>query len=832
MSLVEVMVAVAVITIGAIAAIGSFRYISFSLQESKSRTLATNLAQEQVEKLKNLSYYMLLVTTSTANDSNFASIAYDNASYPSQTLTEGGITFTRGTRVDFAYQTGNTVSTTSWTSDDTGLKQITTYTIWKDATGWQYMELKNLRANPAANPLTATFTGTVRDNLTVAVSGALVQVLDNPSWYGYTNASGVYRFNVSQGSYTLQCSSQGYFNQTTPGLRPATSNSVTTVDFTLGRMSSGTVGGYVYINEHPVISQVVASSINASGFYQEYIELYNPTTSTWLIGSPTLDLLYKRQGSGVQTITLDYSTLSIAPSRYYLVANTTTITVAGVSRTADAVFQAGNANYPNVLQDSSDGSVRLVRVSDGATLDTLGWRSTALAPNYYESVPLSDSTGAGVGLDDNEQYVRLTHPGFITSGYGRAYDSNDNSKDFLPYSPISFAPYNSSTSASPRSGTPATGAYAYINDGLSSVARCTDVTAAGYRACYFSVTNVSTGTWKLVISSGGYYKEVDNIVVTPSVSTSVPHGSTSPNWTSVGNTSITLLDETTTYGFISGTVYNASSLVLSNIKIESAGKSVFTNGSGDYFLSALAGAVQVNANPNDTSMNRAYTTGSTSINLAVGEVRSNTDFYLSLGGTLRAYIRTASLTALPARVVVATLNGYQMAQATSDNSGYAYLANLSTGTYVLQPQVDSAETVSPSSVTVVLNSTGTAVTITTFTVTNGLAEITGRVLSSSSATLKTGVLVLASTTTLTGSSSTPAPSVYGATGASCNPCYYMNSSDASGNFSVYVRSSTTPYRLYGWYTTFSDQTPTTRRVGPYSVTATNGGAIYSQNLQW
>src|SRR5258706_9518051 len=109
-TLVELMITVAILSIGFLAAIGSFRYIGASIQNSKIRTLSNNLAQEQIEKLKNLSYYMLLVTTSSFDDPRFTGVTYDTGNYPPDTVNEGGISFLRATRVDFAFQNGNTIT--------------------------------------------------------------------------------------------------------------------------------------------------------------------------------------------------------------------------------------------------------------------------------------------------------------------------------------------------------------------------------------------------------------------------------------------------------------------------------------------------------------------------------------------------------------------------------------------------------------------------------------------------------------------------------------------------------------------------------------------------
>src|SRR6188472_1614073 len=102
LTLMELLITVFILSVGVLASIGSFRYITTSTQVSKARTLANNLGQEQVEKLKNLAYYSLLVTTNTnPSDTRFTPpLSYDRGNYPPQTLIEGGIAFTRATRVD------------------------------------------------------------------------------------------------------------------------------------------------------------------------------------------------------------------------------------------------------------------------------------------------------------------------------------------------------------------------------------------------------------------------------------------------------------------------------------------------------------------------------------------------------------------------------------------------------------------------------------------------------------------------------------------------------------------------------------------------------------
>src|SRR5438445_36456 len=54
LTLLEVLVAVAILSIGVLSFIGTFAGISKSIRVSKSKTIATNLDQEKIEYLKNI----------------------------------------------------------------------------------------------------------------------------------------------------------------------------------------------------------------------------------------------------------------------------------------------------------------------------------------------------------------------------------------------------------------------------------------------------------------------------------------------------------------------------------------------------------------------------------------------------------------------------------------------------------------------------------------------------------------------------------------------------------------------------------------------------------
>jgi len=831
-TLIELLIACAIVGIGILAFMSTFRYVTTSIQISKGKSLANNLVTEQIEKLKNLQYYSLLVTTSTYSDNRFTPpLLYDNGSYPAQAIIQGGISFTRGTRIDFAYQYGNTITTAAWTSDDTGLKLITVYVMWQDNFGLRYQAVQNLMANPAANPLNSTFKGTVNDTNGNHLVGAVVKTIDNPNYYAITDASGNYQFKVASGTYTLNCANQGYFSSDRTGT--ASVGTPTTINFNLAIMSTGTVNGHAYIDSHIVVSQVVASTDTGGG--TEYVELYNPTTSAVTIGSggtPSVNLyIFDRSNTTQPTgplspVPLTYVNSSIPSHGYYLIANATTVHVLNQTIQADAYY-TGITAPTHLIAQAEAGGLGVADLTPNK-IDSLSWSKTGSGHNC-PATPLEGSCIPNAsGLQPGEQLVRYSDPASLTVTNGRAYDTDNNSVDIDDIGVMTVVPGNSlTTPQNPTTGTPAAGAYVTCNDPLSSASQC-DSTG------YFTIPGIATGTWTLAFSSSTYYLEEGNVQMTPNLSTGVPNGSTTPAWPAI-NLSNALINDTTAYAFISGVVTDINNNPIPNLQVLAGGKTVNTNSSGRYFVSTSTGDVLIVAN--NGNQNKAYASQSNVIlGTIAGAIYDNpppnpsyTWFTLSTAGTLVGYFQTGSSTALPGQTAVALQGGNQVAQAVSDNSGHFYLANLSTGTYTITPSLDPASSVSPTSTVVTLTSTGTATSVSTFTVTNGLALISGQVLKSTNP-ITTGVLILASTTTLTGGSTTPPPTMNGGLGTLCNPCYYGVSSDATGEYTLYVRSSASSYQLYGWYTAVPGSP--TSRLGPFSVAVSTAGMIATQNLSW
>jgi type II secretory pathway pseudopilin PulG len=148
-TLVELMIAMVILVVAAIGVMGVFIYIAKSIQHSKCRGLASNLSQEQLQVLKQKSYYRVMVTTSTAFRNEFdPPVSYDTTYFPPETILEGGIRFTRLTHVEWAMEVSGNIIGLPPTSSETNLKLITVTTIWNLDSDWHKSKFETFCRTP------------------------------------------------------------------------------------------------------------------------------------------------------------------------------------------------------------------------------------------------------------------------------------------------------------------------------------------------------------------------------------------------------------------------------------------------------------------------------------------------------------------------------------------------------------------------------------------------------------------------------------------------------------------------------------------------------------
>ncbi len=824
-TLVELLVAVTLISVIAISLVGTFASISKGVQVSKAKTLAANLAQEQIQILKQKSFHRILVTTSALTNTD--GITYDTGYYPPENITEGSIRFTRYTHVQVIDEISGSLDDIGGMAD-TGLKAITVSVSWLQGATTKKTQIRNIVSNIDTTMTNSIFSGIVSQQGTgTPISGANVTIAENVGYSDTTDANGAYTVNLSPGSYLMNAIADSYFPQFT--YVSIAANQSITQNFSLIAMGSGTVRGSVWINDHLVISQVVASSQATNGFCQEWIEVFNPTTYTWTIDGNIVPA-YARYGDfGPTVINVDFTSGTVNPYSYFLFANTQTITAGGLTRTADAVFRNSNAGFPDLIRTAvadscgqSGGNADTVGILWQTTLDDIdvvGWSALGNNPPGDEGNPFNYPPG----FQDQQQFVRRTSTdSTILNDIGRAYDTDDNNTDFLAFVSISVPPRNTTDTNPVISGTPAFGAYVTASDGLSQV---TNAYLTGNPPfAEFMLPKVATGTWTLVLSSSNLTLDISTVIVTANTTTYAPNAVTVSSWPRGGYASA-VLNESATGGYISGWVKNGyGSAISPAITIESSGYTTTANTSnGVYLLGMPVGTYDIKANPNNVVSNYVSMTSHT-VSVALGRITSDVNFTLTEGGRLRGFITRDGTNALPGISVIAFDNDdVARDQEVSGSGGYYTLTNLSTGYYTVEPILGSGEVATPSTITSTVTA-GVMTFVGTFTVTGTFGTVRGNV-SISSSPIRSGVLIVCSTATITAPPTLNSASL-------TSEGYYTTNSYEDGTYALDVYGSTVPYNLYAYYTQFSGTNVivATRSVTNVSVTA--GATTSGVNFSW
>ncbi len=883
-SLVELMIAVAILAGSVVALIGSFALIQKGIQAAKSKTFATNLAQEQLQILSQMDYYQVLVTSAPASLNSFSpSIPYDPNNFPPTTILEGGVSFQRYTYVQVAQEVAGVLQTLAPQTPDTGLRLVSVTVTWVQNGTPKFATVNTVLANPNSVMADSIISGVVTDFTTsLPISKAVVTIAENLGWRTTTGASGSYSFDLVPGSFEMMISAPGYFTKFVPV--GAQANTPQTQNVTLVEMSSGSVTGNAWVSPDLVISQVVSSTRQSSGFDVEYIELFNPTWSTVTIsGSYNLNIV-SDSGLKCTNIPLTFNNTAVDPQHYFLIANTTTFTVNGSSYNQTGTPAEVDAYYTpampigsvcngapvgwtptsslDILQRNQANAVYLTN-SAGNIVDAVGWTNGGTSPGNCFGTCIPQAAG---GLPQGDQIVRVSSPALASSQYGRAYNSFNNENDFAypnntfapsgtypnltatniqfsPFSSNQLAAFDSSGNLAPSglsqlgnytiTGRPAIGGVITSNDGISSGDRIfSQGSSPPGPVGEFALTPVATGTWIVLITSGTYTMEWDTTTV-PSKSSVYTFPSTT-----------TILNQAANHGFITGTVVDAYGNPISpaiTVSPGNAGSNATANTStGRYTLRVSSGAVDVTANPQPGGNTSYVAMTSAAVSVALGDISSDVNFVLSQGGQISGCVTRDGTNAIPG-IAVAFLdsNGVSHDQEVT-NSQLTCAAGpnftsiiMSTDTYSVEPALPSLESSNPSSATVVMVA-GQTIFSTTFTITNALATVTGKV-TFQGTPITTGVLIVLTTGTLSGtgacSGTCASPPTLSSSSLSAS-AYYAGSSLETGSYNLSVRAAS--YNIYGYYTTVDGKGNVITRIGKSGVDASTwaGRTVIAPILAW
>jgi type II secretory pathway pseudopilin PulG len=298
-TLVELMVMSVIASLVALTVIQGFSGISKGIIAGRFKSLATQLANEMMQSTKSTPYYQLRVSSQTIAPTGLSSldppVLSDQTNYPPVDHVINGVHFTRYMYVQRMQKNASeNLEVIGWNAPDSGLKQITLSVLWREREEWKQVLMVNLLENPNRMASNGDFVGYVKDVPLNNIPDVLVEVAENTSLNTLTDASGNYRLGVPVGTYTLRASKRGYFPITTPNRVVTSTTPQVTVNFTnLTAMSSGTVSGTVWHNDHLVISRVCGAKMDG-GTSQEYVEIFNPTTWTWTLDGQ-IGLLFRER---------------------------------------------------------------------------------------------------------------------------------------------------------------------------------------------------------------------------------------------------------------------------------------------------------------------------------------------------------------------------------------------------------------------------------------------------------------------------------------------------------------------------------------------------------
>lgn len=818
----------------ALTVIQGFSGISKGIIAGRFKSLATQLANEMMQSTKSTPYYQLRVSSQTVTPTGLSSldppVLSDEINYPPVDHVINGVHFTRYMYVQRVQKNASeNLEVIGWNAPDSGLKQITLSVLWREREEWKQVLMVNLLENPNRMASNGDFIGYVKDVPLNNIPDVLVEVAENTSLNTLTDASGNYRLGVPVGTYTLRASKRGYFPITTPNRVVTSTTPQVTVNFTnLTAMSSGTVSGTVWHNDHLVISRVCGAKMDG-GTSQEYVEIFNPTTWTWTVDGQ-LGLSFQRTAAQDPVpipIQMDYTVggNAIAPGKFFLFgSHAEGLTIDGVfvgpdAGWADGVGAPNDVNFPyfdainglkNILPiNGTDGPTEgagvlsLYVLATGAVLDKVGWQGGGFSPGSSETAPIPG--GGGAGMEVNKIYYRKSDVGgSFSSTIGPAYDSGNNALD---WGVDSGAPHTlPRTTLSPvlpvKAGTPSQGAFIFANDGLSVVTQASMLGSPP--EARFTLPAIATGTWTVSASTGNYFLSFSTpISAGVSISTSL------------------VLNTSTLYGFASGYVRDAVTSAGINAISVTPGAGV-TNAAGFFSIALSPGAQTLQANPNSANPN--YTGASQSVIVSLGQTISGNLLFISPGGRISGRVTIDGTNPLPNIPVEVTnkTTGVTIDTILSGTDG-SFTARVPVGTFKVQPVMAHGEAVSPITLDVIVPAGGSNVFAATYTVTSAFGTLEGTA-SALGKPISTGVLIVASTSTVPAN-----PPDLNTTFQGTGVAYYAGASRTDGSYSFSLKNGT--YTVAGWYTTFTGNTPTVTRKS-YTGVVVNPNQNTTLDIPW
>lgn len=832
-SQVELLLGILIISVFFLATARVFYGIGRGITSTKIRTIANNLAQEKIENLKNVSYPRLRVTSL----SDLTTYGYDNTYYPPEkNILVGEIPFERRTTIRKVEENSGSLTNLTPSASDTGLKKIEVVVLWNEGSQQAQLEISNLREDPNRKALDGKIQGQIKDqDSLLPINKAQVAIVDNLNWDALTDTNGNYEIRVASGTYQIFAAKTGYFTKNSGSLNVGATP--VTCNLELKKMAVGHTTGYVFINEHLVISKVIAKTDDPVRPNEEAVELYNPTSNAITINNGNFKFKYVTSGNNIVDINVNYINTNIPAYGYFLLANTATITLDGlgapISRPVDAKYSASYGPEPyNLIQENERGGLVITNNFDVA-FDSVAWSKSGSGQSAPDKGEETTGVTAVGGLESGKLIFRRSSPTFWNYNKGAAYDSNNNSKDFFGPSPpaggvwgVTYSPMGTTFTYAPISGTPAPGVIISSNDGLSATTTSYATTVSGFSVAYFDLPGVATGTWTVAAALNNHYQEVSNVVIAENQYTGIPNAGTTPPWP-MNNFNYLVLSSAAVYGYVSGQVTAGGSGV-SGITVSAGITSTTSGGNGRYYLGLTPESYYITANPGNANANYTQTTTTYPVVVNLGQITSGVNLVISQGGAISGNVKVGS-DPIP-DVTVRALDGAAQEKGTvvTDASGNYLIEGLSVNgnPYTVAPVLDANETPSPPSISLNVVQ-GITQPGNDFLISYAFGKISGTV-KENSKLIYTGVLLVATTAAI---ASDPPNTDYSL--RSGPVVYYNTDSQSDGTYQLNVRANSggTTYNVYAWFTKPSgtNGTTTTRRSGTVTV---NPGGTATLDFNW
>lgn len=639
-TLIEVMLAVALLSLVFLLSFRSFYPMIVGFTTTNQRAIIEQILQNRIEEIRGGGYALLSVSTAPQAVPNLpTTVLSDSGFYPPTIFTENGTDYVSHVVVHYMVPDSHgDLQPTNPFGPDTGRKRITITVAWKSGGYWRTQTATGLLESKGLGTKNVLFQGTVTHGGGIPLLGAKIQTLEDAGAFGQSDIAGDFQFNVRPGTYTLVATCPGYFSVLKNNCFVSYQNSPSVQPFHLTARDVGTVQGSVWINDHLVISRVVGESGGG-----EWVEVFNPTTWTWIGADIGLSVQSIAQPDPVPILFNTPPMSDILPGRFFLLANNAAI----LGVTSDAVWSGDQIPFNQTAGVS-------LYVVGGSTQDSVGW-GTVGSPPLVEGVKINTPLAAGAELF---RFSNVSGPSTLV---GPAYDSGNNQVDFTVA--VAVPPRNSLSTQPIAAGTPAEGAVVMIDDGMS-----TPVTAALVGTppeAQYVMPNVATGTWSVVGGSRTFMSVVPCTVPSAGVVTTP-----------------LFLTTAAVVGYVSGRVMDAvTNLPLPNIEVSPGG---MTNADGTYMVSLPSGNGVLTANPGGTP---PYGTASQGVTVTVGALIRGEDFLLPRSAILVGRVKWVGSVGVSG--VPITFRGLTQAsffETTTDKDGN-YSITVPTGTYLVTPSL-------------------------------------------------------------------------------------------------------------------------------------------------